>query len=100
MEVLDSVAHSVRVKPENLRLAEVSGFNLGSKMYAALHGIRPPTVIWLCPTCLWVALLGTERCRRAAPPQQGKGRSSFPFRVVKWAQHPCDAAVPHSSLWG
>lgn len=23
MEVLDSVAHSVRVKPENLRLAEV-----------------------------------------------------------------------------
>jgi len=30
MEVLDSVAHSVRVKPENLRLAEVRVLKLRS----------------------------------------------------------------------
>lgn len=38
MEVLDSVAHSVRVKPENLRLAEVRGLQLASKPWAALLG--------------------------------------------------------------
>lgn len=45
MEVLDSVAHSVRVKPENLRLAEVRV--LGTCCSAGLgHHSRA----WPCPS--------------------------------------------------
>lgn len=78
MEVLDSVAHSVRVKPENLRLAEVRVLKLGSKRWAALVGALAPTApqgIWpmtvacpypTCPWdgfCLWVAVSCTGCCR-------------------------------------
>lgn len=44
MEVLDSVAHSVRVKPENLRLAEVRVLKQGSKLWTAL--VHPPLGGW------------------------------------------------------
>lgn len=87
MEVLDSVAHSVRVKPENLRLAEVRVLELESKPWAALQGalalsalqgVRPPTVALpisnvstgqvLSRGGSWV-LLGRSLLRRAAPLQ-------------------------------
>lgn len=35
MEVLDSVAHSVHVKPDNLRLAEVRMLKLTTKLWLA-----------------------------------------------------------------
>lgn len=35
MEVLDSVAHSVHVKPDNLRLAEVRMLKLTTKLWVA-----------------------------------------------------------------
>lgn len=64
MEVLDSVAHSVHVKPENLRLAEVRVLQLGSKPWAALVGTLVPTAlqgIWpLTVACHMPHIHGTD----------------------------------------
>lgn len=47
MEVLDSVAHSVRVKPENLRLAEVRA--LGRDLLGAVRPLQQGLGISLFP---------------------------------------------------
>lgn len=83
MEVLDSVAHSVRVKPENLRLAEVRGLQLASKPWAALVGApgsptesvavsSPFSTGGFCPR----VAVSRAGCCQADPCSAGQGHSS------------------------
>lgn len=119
MEVLDSVAHSVRVKAENLRLAEVRVLKLGSKLWATLvgapaptplQGVWPLTVACPYPTHPWDGLCGWQ-CRAQGAAGQipapegcatavGQGMSIIPWRGGELSTASLWCCWPHSSLWG
>lgn len=91
-EVLDSVAHSVRVKPENLRLAEVSTAAVGSATglhHAPLRlaALMPSSVQSPFPAELGAAPLHAGRCPVAL---RSHARWPSPVAAPCWrAPQPC-----------
>lgn len=103
MEVLDSVAHSVRVKPENLRLAEVrvlTGWSCGCPNSHSTAGNMVTDSNWSLSNVSmgWIVVGGSVMHRVLLGRSGGQGMS-----ILTWWGRELSTSIPvvllsHSSL--